>query len=54
MMKRLITRIMLVLMLAAIGVTATACSQTASEEQLSGPQAHERHATGIESQVSDK
>jgi hypothetical protein len=52
MMKRLITRVMLVLMLAAIGVTATACSQTASEEQLSG-QAHERHASGIDSQVRD-
>lgn len=52
MLKRMVVRIVLSLALAVVGLSATACSQSAGEQDLSG-QSHERHATGIESQVGD-
>ena len=51
-MKRMLARTILSLVLAAVGLSATACSQTASEQEFTG-QTHERHATGMESQVAD-
>ena len=53
MIKRVLVRIVLFLALAVVGVSATACSQAADPEGLAGSQTHERHATGIDSQVGD-
>ena len=52
MMKKMLTRVVLCLTLIAVGLSSLGCSQTANEERLGG-QAHERHATGIDSQVAD-
>ena len=53
MMKRMV-RIVLVLALTVVGVSSMACSQAADPEGLAGTQSHERHTTGIDSQVGDQ
>ena len=50
MMKRMLARTVLCLGLSAVGVFASACSESGAEQNLAGEkQAHERHATGIDS-----
>lgn len=48
MLKRLVLSVVLLF----VGIAGTACSQQAEEEKMTG-QVHERHATGIDSQVGD-
>ena len=53
-MKTMLTRGLLCLGLLAIAVFASACATTKAHPQaLSGGVEHERHATGMDSQVSD-
>jgi len=52
-MKRIWIRSILCLSMVVLGLVGMACSQTAEEQSLTGQETHERHATGIESQVGD-
>ena len=52
-MKRIWTSSILCLSLMVLGFLGMACSQTAEEQALTGQQTHERHATGIDSQIGD-
>ena len=55
-MKKKLVRTVLCLSLVVIGVLGTACNgteKTATGQEMTGQQAHERHMTGIESQVGD-
>jgi len=53
-MKTMLTRGLLCLGLLAVAVFASACQTTKAQPQaLSGGVEHERHATGMDSQVSD-
>ena len=53
-MKMMLTRGLLCLGLLAVAVFASACATTKAHPQaLSGGVEHERHATGMDSQVSD-
>ena len=53
-MKKMLTRGMLCLGLLAVAMFASACQTTKADPQgLGGPDMHQRHATGIDSQVSD-
>ena len=47
-------RMILSLCVLAVSILASACATTPARDQaLAGDVAHERHATGIESQVGD-
>jgi len=51
-MKKQFVRGLMVLGLMAVSFLVSACSQTAEPEAMTGQQ-HERHATGVDSQVGD-
>jgi len=52
MTKKALVRACMTVALLAAAVFVSACSQTAGDEAMTG-QAHERHATGVDSQVGD-
>ncbi len=51
-MTKKVMRAILCLSLAVLGAFGSACTQTAQEQDITG-QSHERHETGMESQVGD-
>ncbi len=56
MIKRMLTRAVLSLGLMAVAIFASACTGSTAEPATLAPDgapAHERHATGIDSQVGD-
>ena len=54
MMKRSLVRTFLSLGLLAVALFVAACATTGAREQaMTGDVSHERHMTGIDSQVSD-
>ena len=54
MTKRTFVRMSLSLGLLAVAIFVSACATTGAREQaMTGDVAHERHTTGIESQVGD-
>ncbi|MFH1268231.1 MAG: hypothetical protein ABIK89_21130 [Planctomycetota bacterium] len=54
MLKQMLAKSLVSLGLLAVAIFASACNgKTAEPQDLTGQAAHERHATGLESQVGD-